>query len=154
MPHVSLNRAVVPILAACAVLAAGCGVQFGSSEKGTEFFTDLEVSGKLEPGQPLTAFLSFEQFYPVEVTLSCELRQKKTTIREIGREEVPRLPEGSPERTPYPGHYSFDFTVDQTGTFKIECLTPLDEDNFIVDEFTIREPADGTVPTPTITPLS
>ena len=136
---------LLPLLLAAAALA-GCGVAFGPAPQGNEFFKSLEVTGDLRVGAPLTAALEYAQRNPIEVTVQCELRQKKELVKVIGGERVAPLPEGDPEATPFPGNYAFDFTVDEPGRYRVECLTPLDEDNYIIEEFTI-EPA-ATPPTP------
>ena len=46
-----------------------------------------------------------------------------------------------------PGVFAFDFAVDEPGTFKVECYTPADEDNFVRDEIEISAALDAT-PTP------
>ena len=56
------------------------------------------------------------------------------------------LEDGGPEATPFPGAISFDFTVDEPGTYIVECLTEKDEDNFIHDEITVV--AANRTPTP------
>jgi hypothetical protein len=61
---------------------------------------------------------------------------------------VPQLPGGSPKATPFPGNVSFDFTVDAPGEYKAECYTPNDEDNVIIDVFTILGPAVTPAATP------
>jgi hypothetical protein len=139
---------VLPLLA----LASGCGVDFSEADPGTEFFTSLEVTGDLHAGQPLTAFVQYEQYYPVEVQFQCELRKEKTLIKEIGKEVVAPLPGGDPDATPFPGSFSFDFTVDEPARdYFVECLTGLDDDNFIRDRFDIA-PAAETTPAATIAP--
>jgi hypothetical protein len=128
------------------VLLAACGVRFSSGEAGTEFFTSIDISGEMRAGAPLTVLVGYEQNHPVEVTFHCELRRKKEILKILGEELVAPLEDGGPDKTPYPGVISFDFTVDEPGTFIVECLTAKDEDNFIGDEITIA-PGDAT-PTP------
>jgi len=126
----------------CATIFAACGVRFSSAEPGTEFFKSIDISGEMEAGAPLTVLVSYEQYYPVEVTFHCELRKKKELLKILGEDVVGPLQGGGPERTPFPGVIAFDFTVEQAGTYVVECLTGKDEDNFIGDEITIV-PADG-----------
>ena len=128
----------LPLLLIATVFLAGCGVKFGSAPEGTEFFKSLMVTGDLTAGAPLTAAVSYEQNNPVSVIVKCEIRQGKNLVTELGGETVPLRPAGNREATPFPGNYSFDFSLDQPGTYKAECFTPADEDNFILRTFTIR----------------
>ena len=132
-----MRRHVTLLLAVTTVLLAGCGVRFRDPEPGTEFFTDLDITGDFRVQAPLTLTVAYEQYYPAEVEVVCELRQGNETLRELGRQLVPPLPDGDPDATPVAGHSSFDFTVDQPGTYDVECLTPKDEDNYISDEITV-----------------
>ena len=116
---------------------AGCGVRYSDPEKGTEFYQSIAITGELRTGQPLTVVVAYTQTYPVEVESVCELRQNKQTVKEIGRTLVPLLPDGQPEATPTTGELRYEFTVDAPGAYKVECLTPKDEDNFIDEEITV-----------------
>ena len=146
MGDVRLPRALLPLLAVCA-LFAGCGVSFRDAKQGTEFFKSLTVTGELTVGTPLTAAVTYEQANPVPVGIKCELRQGKDLVRDLGSEMAPFLPAGGPKATPFPGNFSIDFTVDKPGTYKAECFTPYDEDNYILRTFTVR-------PAPTPTPAA
>ena len=120
--------------------AAACGVTFGGAPEGNDFFTSLDVTGDMTIAAPLTAALSYETFYPVPVDIICELRQGDDLVREIGRTQAPSVPEElSPddEDERVPGNISFDFAVEEAGAFKVECYTPLDEANYIVEEFDV-----------------
>lgn len=130
-------------------LLAGCGVAFSPDDEGNEFFQSLEVSGDKRAGRLLTAAVSYEQYYPVEVRFACELRQEKTLIKPIAEVGVMPLDGGSPDATPFPGNFAFDFVVDEPGKYRVECLTPRDEDNYIIDEFTIAS-APAETPTPVL----
>jgi hypothetical protein len=135
MPAVRLPRLVA--LVAAAILLVGCGVRYRDPEPGTEFFSDIEVAGDMTVQAPLTVTVGFEQYYPAEVELVCELRQNNQTLRELGRQLVPPLEQGDPEATPVTGHATFDFTVDVPGDYDVECLTPKDEDNYISTDITV-----------------
>ena len=94
------------------VLGSACGVTFGRSEEGNDFFTSLDVSGEKIVGSPLTAALAYETFYPVPVDITCELRQGKDLVLEIGRAQAPAVPgDLSPddEDERVPGNISFDW---------------------------------------------
>ena len=83
------------------VLGSACGVTFGRSEEGNDFFTSLDVSGEKVVGSPLTAALAYETFYPVPVDITCELRQGKDLVLEIGRAAIspPAIVTGSTIKT-------------------------------------------------------
>jgi hypothetical protein len=135
MAAVRLPRIVA--LVAVTLVLAGCGVRYSDPEPGTEFFSDIEVAGDLRVQAPLTVTVGFEQYYPAEVELVCELRQNEQTLRELGRQTVQPLESGDPDSTPTVGHATFDFTVEPAGTYVVECLTPKDEDNYIAKEINI-----------------
>ena len=131
------NR-LLPLVLCCALFAA-CGVRFSSGDEGTEFFKSLTVTGPLKAGATLTGSVFYAQRNPIDVQVSCELRQGKQLVKPIGLQNVPALPGGGPEATPTSGRYTFDFTVDAPGTYKAECFTPADEDNFILRTFTVSQ---------------
>ncbi len=118
-------------------MIAGCGVRYSDPEPGTEFFASITVSGELRVGETLTVIVGYTQTYALEVESVCELRQNKTTVKEIGRAVIPLLPEGNPEATPTVGELRYEFTVDTPGAYKVECLTPKDVDNFIDKKITV-----------------
>jgi hypothetical protein len=121
----------------CAVFA-GCGVDFSDGPEGNDFFTSVRVSGEHRTGTPLTVAVAYETFYPAEVEILCELRQGNTTLRELGRSFAPAiLPERGPDDDGVPGNFSIDFTIDEPGTFKVECYTPRDDANYVIKEFDI-----------------
>jgi hypothetical protein len=137
-------RCIVPRSAALLLLVfaslplAGCGIAFGDAPQGNDFFTSLRVSGEKRAGAPLTASVSYETFYPLQIEILCELRQGSRTIREIGRGFAPAiLPEREPDDDAVPGNFSIDFSVETAGSYKVECYTVLDEANFVIEEFEI-----------------
>jgi hypothetical protein len=120
-------------------LLAGCGIAF-SRDEGNEFFLSLDVTGQKVAGAPLTAAVAYHTFYPVSVEIVCELRQGSNLVGQIGDAEAPAIPgDLTPEDERVPGNFSFDFTVEEPGDFKIECYTRADDANFIVEEFTIAD---------------
>ena len=142
----SIPRPLAVVFAA-SVLLAGCGIAFGEAKKGNEFFDSLNVTGDMRVNEQLTAAVAMRQNYPVEVAVACELRRADEKVKDIGREVVPAFPNGSPELTPFPANFSFDFTVDQPGSYKVDCFTALDDDNYIREEIEIG-PAAAATPTP------
>lgn len=145
MGHVASLRPVA-VLSLLGVLIAGCGVSFSSPPDGTEFFKSLTISGELTAGSPLTAAVEYEQNNPVLTEIQCEIRQDKTLVKAIGSEKAALHPLGGPTATAFPGNFSLDFSLDQPGTYKAECFTPADQDNFILKTFTIRPAAKSTPP--------
>ena len=146
MGDVKIPRLFLLLLASSAIFAA-CGVRYSDPPLGNEFFTSLVVTGDMRARQPLTGLLSFKQRYPTEVLVRCELRQGKDFIRTIGDYTAPAHPSGGAKATPFPGSYSYDFTIDTPGAYKFECFTPADEDNYIIKEITIGRAPD-VAPTP------
>ena len=132
-----MRISTVGLLACWTLLLVGCGVRLRDPDPGTEFFSDIEIAGELRAQAPLTLTVGFEQYYPAEVELVCELRQNEQTLRELGRQTVQPLEGGDPDSTPTVGHATFDFTVEPAGTYVVECLTPKDEDNYIAKEIKI-----------------
>lgn len=126
------------LIAGSLTFLTACGVRFRSDERGTEFFKTMEITGEMRTGSTLTVLVGYDQYYPVEVEFACELRRSKQLIKFIGRDTVPALPGGGPEATPFPGSIAFDFVVDEPGRYRVECLTPRDEDNFIAEFITVE----------------
>ena len=127
-----------------ALILSGCGVDFSNGKPGTEFFKSLKINGTTTTGAPLTLVLAYAQNNPVDVVVTCELRQGTRFVKAIGGQTVPLLSGGGPKATPVAGSHSFDFTVDQPGAYKAECYTPADENNYIIREFTVRPGASST----------
>ena len=125
-------------LLAVSLFLTACGVRFSDPEPGTEFWDSIEITGTFTPSGALNVVAAYEQLNPVDVEVMCELREEKEQLLEIGRTVVPARPDGNPEATPEAGSVSFDFAAPaDAGAYIVECLTPLDEDNFIGDEITI-----------------
>lgn len=140
------------VLLTFAALFGACGVAFSESDEGTEFFKRIQVSGPNRADVTMTVLLDYEQYYPVDVVIRCELRTETALVAEIAPPFVaPKLPLGTPDSTPVAGAFARDFVVEEPGTYRVECLTPQDEDNFIAEEIHIG-PA-PTPPPPSPTPL-
>ena len=73
------------------------------------------------------------------------MRRNKELVKEIGATDAPALVFGGPEATPFPGNYTFDFTLDAPGAYKVQCYTPADDDNFIEKEITVL-PGENATP--------
>jgi hypothetical protein len=132
---------MIAALLGASVLLVGCGVDFSGGAEGNDFFTSLRVTGDKVTGQPLTAAVSYETIYPAELEILCELRQGSTTLRQIGRGVAPAvLPERAPEDDGVVGNFSIDFIVEEPGTYKVECYTSKDDDNYLLKEFTVTSP--------------
>ena len=119
------------------IVAGACGVQFSNPPKTHQLFQSLTITGVMRAGAPLTAALTYQQNLPIAIQVQCEIRQGKNLVKPIGAESVPQLPGGTPEQTPFPGNFSFDFTLDKPGSYKAECYAPDDQDVYIIKEFSI-----------------
>ena len=131
------------ILAAAAfallcALFAGCGIAFSDASEANDFFVSLRVTGEKRVGAPLTAAVAYETIYPDPAEIICELRRGSETIRAIGRAEAPAVPGLTPDDDGVPGNFSFDFTVDAPGTYKVECYTAKEVANYIIEEFNVK----------------
>jgi hypothetical protein len=138
---VTTLRLLLLLALSCAIFA-GCGVKFSDPPEGTEFFKSLSVTGTMQAGASLTATIEYAQHNPVITGVICEIRQGTTLVKDIGTRRAPQHPEGGPDATPFAGTFTYDFAIDQPGTYKAECFTPADEDNFIIKTFTLA-PAGG-----------
>jgi hypothetical protein len=137
MTGVRILRRVSPLILPLVVLFAACGVSYGDPPQGTEFFKSLTISGTRRAGEPLTAAVVYAQKNPTNLDIKCEIRQGKDLVKDIGTQQAPGLPFGGPKATPLAGNFSYDFALDKPGTYKAECFTPKDEDNFIIKTFTL-----------------
>ena len=112
-------------------------VGFGSAPDGNEFFKSAKVTGDMRAGLTLTGAVTYESTYPIEVQITCEIRRGKDLVQSLASEIIPALPDGGPKATPFPGNYSYDFTVAEPGAYKFECYTTKDDDNYIIRDFTV-----------------
>jgi len=133
-----VRHPLLPLLASASFLFAACGVKFSDPPEHNEFFRSLAVTGDTRAGTPLTAALSYQTTYTVPVQISCELRQGTTVVRVIGQSAIPAYPGGGPKATPVAGNFSYDFVVDDPGSYNIQCYSERDKDNFIKRAFTVR----------------
>lgn len=137
----------MPLALRCLVLCSwvafvACGVRFTASE-GNEFFTSIDVTGEMRAGSPLTGAIAYDQTYPTDVLIRCEIRQSGEFVKPAGESLAAAHPAGRPDATPVPGTLSFDFTVDAPGTYIFQCFTPKDEENFIEESFAVEAAADA-----------
>jgi hypothetical protein len=130
-------RAAVVLAAASALLSA-CGISFADAPEGNEFWKSLDISGDFRAGSTLTAAFVYEQYYPADVPVTCELWSEGELLKHIGSTVVPAYPEGDPDVTPFAGSFTFDFVVDAPGTYRVDCYSNADEDNFIREEFSVK----------------
>lgn len=144
MPRVR-PLAVAPLLVLVIALSA-CGVDFGNGEEGNDFFRKAEVTGSMFVTEPQTATIYVQQRYPREVAIHCTTYRGDTKISDFPDAVVPPHPAGGPTVTPFTANYSWDLRYDEPGRYTFECYTRLDEDNFIVEPFTLK-------PLPTPTPI-
>ena len=139
------------LLVVVALSDAACGVGFRSAPEGNEFFKSAKVTGNFQAGGALTGAVTFKSSYPVEIQVLCEIRRGKDLVQSLDSKVVPLLADGSPKKTPVAGAFSYDFTVADPGAYKFECYTAVDQDNYIIREFTVR-PTIGDAPVPTPAP--
>lgn len=131
-------RIALPLLlAVLCSLFAGCGVKFSDPPPGNEFFKKLTITGDLHAGGTITATVSIEQHNPVNVDVKCTLRHDATPLATLATATVAAKPDGGPTATPAASTYSFDFKVDEAGSYNVKCVTPSDIDNFIVKGFDV-----------------
>ena len=145
---------LILLLLSGAMLASACGVDFGGEKEGNEFFKSAKVSGDFRAGMPLTGVVAYESGYPVDVQIKCEIRQAKTLVQALDAHVVPALANGGSKATPVPGSFSYDFTVAVPGAYKFECFTAVDEDNYIIRDFTVRAAPDGAPAAATPSPMA
>jgi hypothetical protein len=145
-----------------AVVIAGCGVSFSAEDEQSEIFADVLVEGDFSPGGQLTLTLRYQQPYPAQIDVACDLledrsgrRADRLVARVLEQQILPTqgLPvgEGTPqpleEITPVPGSFEQPFNAPvEPGRYEVECLTPVDDNNKLSRSFTIA-------PIPTVTPL-
>jgi len=83
-----------------ALTGAACGIDYGTASEETELFKQLTVTGDFTPGSLLTMRLDWEQPYPIDVEIRCDVLSEYA--------QPTATPEGSPvppdvaERTPTP----------------------------------------------------
>ncbi len=63
----------IVMLGMVALLAAGCGIDFGEASSETEIFKDLTIDGPIIAGESVTATLSYAQQYDVRLKIQCDL---------------------------------------------------------------------------------
>ncbi len=63
----------IGVLGTIALLAVGCGIDFGEASSETEMFKDLKVDGPFIAGEPLAMTLSYARQYNVAVPIKCDL---------------------------------------------------------------------------------
>lgn len=132
-----MRIALLLLLVLIGSLFAGCGVQFSDPPPGNEFFKKLTITGDLHAGGTITATVSIQQHNPVNVAVKCTLRHNATPIATLATATVAAKPDGGPTATPVASTYSFDFKVDEAGSYNVKCVTPSDIDNFIVKGFNV-----------------
>ena len=140
------------VLAAFALIFAGCGITLSADEDESEMFRELTLEGDLIVGGALELKLAYEQPYPVDVAVECELRSaeegtrpatpgpRETPPARPGRvlliltQQVPANPAGGAvgEATPEAGVIQGAFSLpDVAGRYRVVCFTPDDETNAI-----------------------
>lgn len=132
----AMRSLLLLVMVTASLLMSACGVAFSGSE-GNDFFKSIDVAGSKTTGSPLSVTVAYKQKYPVDVTVACEIRQGKHLVQVIGERDVASIEGGGPEATPVPGSATFEFRIDDPGSYRAECYTPADEDNYIRENFTV-----------------
>ena len=127
-------RVALPLLA---LLLAGCGISLGSTSS-SELFKHIRVLGEPVVGQEMRVEVTYEQRYPVPVTISCFLVRPGHSRRLLGRDTLAANPDTSAKPKPVEGRATFRFRLDRPGRYIAHCSTPLDVENFINREFRVR----------------
>ena len=150
------------------VVAAGCGISLSADEDESEIFRALSVEGELTAGGEVTLTLAFEQPYPVDVAVECDLlaaeertralvtppaetpaaaSRRPDTVLLILAESLPANPQGGPvgEATPAPGTLERSFSLpDLPGRYRVECFTPAEPRNTIGQAISVQAEAGAT----------
>ena len=129
-----LHRLGPPLLA---LLLAGCGISFGS-DNASELFQEIRLLGDPRVGQEMRVEVTYQQRYPVPVTISCFLERIDHSLRLLGRDTLPANPDASTEPEPIEGRSTFRFIADRPGRYRALCNTPLDFENAVSKEFRVR----------------
>ncbi len=109
------------------VAAAGCGI--GTDAKYQQPLAAMHVIGTPAAGQPLQVELDYQQTYPVDIDVECDLDQNSEVMQTIGTDIVPGSPQARPDATPIPGKFTFPFQVQSAGDYQVVCFTPADVEN-------------------------
>ena len=145
-----------------ALLLVGCGITLGADDEESEIFRDLALKGDLIAGGSTTLTLNYEQPYPVDVPIVCDLlaAEERTQpvatpaegvdarrVLRILSESLPANAEGGPvgEATPEAGAVEQLFVLpDVAGRYRLRCFTPAAERNKIERLITIVASPDAT----------
>jgi len=134
-------------------LSPVCGVAFRSTFTGTETFKSIALSGDRVTGAPLTLTLEVQQTYPVPLAITCYYEdsdkltddEKKVAFQErahvLGRALLPAAPERNPQDKLEKSQrqtLTFDFKVDEAGSYFAACLTPAAAENGFGMPFKIK----------------
>lgn len=150
-----------------ALVLIGCGITLGADEDESEIFSELTIEGDFTAGGLLTLTLEYEQPYPVDVAIVCDLLAAEERTQAIATpaegetdadrvlrilsESLPANPVGGPvgEATPEAGTVQWSFFLPELpGRYRIACFTPADDRNQIGQRITV-----AARPGPTATAL-
>ena len=135
-------------------LSPFCGVAFRDTFTGTETFKGISLSGERVVGAPLTLSLVVQQTYPVPLTITCYYEdsdkltddEKKVAFQErahvLGRALLPAAPERNPQDKLEKSQrqtLTFDFKVDEAGSYFAACITPAAAENGYGIAFKIKD---------------
>jgi len=122
---------------ATALLALACGI--GEDPKHQEPLSSMRVTGDRVVGREMTVELTYRQTYPVDVDVECDLLQNGEIIQKIGTGTIAGVPGARPDGTPTAGTITFPLTVDRAGDYRVQCLTPSDEENKLKTTITVAQ---------------
>lgn len=83
-----------------ALTGAACGIDYGTASEETEVFKKLTVTGDFTPGSLLTMTLDWEQPYPADVEIRCQVLFENA--QPTATPEGSPVPPGVAQRTPTP----------------------------------------------------
>ena len=128
---------------------SACGISLSSENTGSEVFEELTIEGDFTAGEELALSLGYEQPYPVEIAVVCDLLDALEEVEEgedpevlarILSETLAPNPEGGPLDLATPVadtlRQTFD-APDSPGRYLVRCRTEADEDNAIFEEIKI-----------------
>lgn len=125
---------------------AACGITLSIENSGSEIFKELTIEGELTAGEELALSLAYEQPYPVEILVVCDLldplaedEDAEELARILSQSVAPNSAGGPPdEATPEPGTIQQTFAAPASpGLYLVRCRTEADEDNAIFEEIKI-----------------
>lgn len=156
-PHLTPCPPLGVILTAglLSLFVAACGVSLSSENTGSEIFEELTIEGEsatsegeFSTGEVLALSLAYDQPYPVEILIVCDLLdplefedleedEEPEPLARLLNESLAPNPNGGPldEATPVSDTINRSFAAPEApGRYLVRCRTDADEDNAIFEE--------------------